>query len=342
MTANIWQGTKYAAQPDTPLWEMNIPGTHDSCAKWNHTAWDDKCQEWSVTEQLDNGVRFLDLRLNYNNDSNRDSNGFTGYDIYHGGFQWATFKPSWYGTTDPARSNTVNVYAEMVDWLKLHPTEFVLVMVANTGGTASDKYTDEFWKIINSVDANPQNDTTDAPNWYLYDLVGGSKADLTYANLKNKFVLIRSDPGWSWQRTGAPTENFGLPDHAYQKSGFNTSAPFFQSQNFWESIDFYDKESRINDLFGQIQNAPATDQHTFLNWISRGWNGVHGPEYYAGYYNPYLSGTIKDMVVLPPGTVSSQDIWRPGQIGVIVMDFPTTDLIQQIIDYRQRPPDPPG
>src|SRR5215471_3836160 len=96
MTAD-WQGNTYAARPETPLWAMNIPGTHDSCARTNHFAYADKCQTWSITEQLNNGIRFLDLRLNYNNDNNRDAHGFTGYDIYHGGFQYATFKPAWYG-----------------------------------------------------------------------------------------------------------------------------------------------------------------------------------------------------------------------------------------------------
>jgi hypothetical protein len=95
---------------------------------------------------------------------------------------------------------------------------------------------------------------------------------------------------------------------------------------------------RINDLFGQIENAPAADKYIFSNWISRGYNGELGPEYYAGYYNPYLSSCIYNMVNgMPPDTVSAETIWRPPHLGVIVMDFPTPALIQQIIDYRQRP-----
>lgn len=73
-----WQGQKYSARPDTPLWEMSIPGTHDSSARTNYFSYADKCQTWSITEQLDHGVRFLDLRLNYNNESSRDAHGFTG------------------------------------------------------------------------------------------------------------------------------------------------------------------------------------------------------------------------------------------------------------------------
>lgn len=161
---------------------------------------------------------------------------------------------------------------------------------------------------------------------------------MTYNNLKGKFVLIRSDPGWTWSRTGFPNESLGLPCDAYLKNGFSTSPPYFQTQNYWEGIGFYDKMTRFNDLFGQIENAPATDQHIFVNWISRGFNGTHGPEYYAGYYNTYLSSYIYTMFNgLPPGTVSADTIWRPPYLGVIVMDFPTEELAAQIVNYRQRP-----
>jgi hypothetical protein len=151
-------------------------------------------------------------------------------------------------------------------------------------------------------------------------------------------VLIRSDPGWKWVLTGEPTQSLGLPWEGYDINGFSTTAPYFQTQNFWKDVGFEDKKADINALFGQIQNEPATDQHTFLNWISRGFNGIHGPEYYAGYYNPYLAGCIDTMVNgLPPHHVSADTVWKPPYIGVNIMDFPTTDLIQKIIDYRPRP-----
>src|SRR5689334_4266768 len=107
-----WQKEKYSAHPDRKLWDMSIPGTHESAATINNNLEADKCQTWSITEQLENGIRFLDLRLNYNNDNNRDKYGFTGFDFWHGGYQNATFKPFWYGVTDPFRSNTANVYGE--------------------------------------------------------------------------------------------------------------------------------------------------------------------------------------------------------------------------------------
>jgi hypothetical protein len=324
MHAN-WQGQKYS--DDTKLWEMSIPGTHDTCARTNHTGYADKCQTWSVTEQLNHGIRFLDLRLNYNNERNRDKNGFTGYDIYHGGFQYATFKPSWYGMVDPTRSDTANVYAEMVEWLTQHPSEFVLVLVANTGGTDNDTYTDEFWKIINST--GPGGSTPTPALWYLHDNTDpAAKQRLIYANLRGKFVLVRSDPGWTWRRSGAPQESLGLPCDAYKINGFSTCAPYFRSQNYWEGVDPDTKQAAIQELFGEIVHAPIGEDFTYFNWISLGfgWH-LHGPEYFADYLNPKLSEMIDHMAQGAPTS--------PPQLGVVVMDFPTTALIQKIIDYRR-------
>ncbi|MFF7992159.1 phosphatidylinositol-specific phospholipase C [Kitasatospora xanthocidica] len=48
-----------------PLLNLTIPGTHDSCCEnpnygteWSHT------QNWGITQQLQEGVRFLDIRCN--------------------------------------------------------------------------------------------------------------------------------------------------------------------------------------------------------------------------------------------------------------------------------------
>lgn len=329
-----WQYQKYASALNTPLWEMSIPGTHDSCARTNHTAYADKCQNWSITEQLNNGIRFLDLRLNYNNNNNRDPNGFTGFDIYHGGFQYATFKPSWYGVVDPSRADTANVYAEMVDWLVANPTEFVIVNVANTGGTASDEFTDEFWKIITSTSKGVN--TPNAELWYLFDLVKGNKADLIYENLKGKFVLIRSDPDWTWSRNGFPKESLGLPCDAYKKNGFSTTVPFFRTQNYWEKVSCDDKKTYINELFGEIQNAHPNEQYIYFNWVSLGfgWSdgGLHGPEYFADRLNPFLTNSIENMV--DRNAVSLGGAPHPPYLGVVVMDFPTILLIQRIVGYR--------
>ena len=58
--------TGWRALPDSrSLLRMTIPGTHDSCCtdpsngtEWSHT------QNWGLTQQLQEGIRFFDIRAN--------------------------------------------------------------------------------------------------------------------------------------------------------------------------------------------------------------------------------------------------------------------------------------
>jgi 1-phosphatidylinositol phosphodiesterase len=49
----------------TPLTALTIPGTHDSCCTdpWHGTEWS-HTQNWGLPEQLQRGIRFLDIRCN--------------------------------------------------------------------------------------------------------------------------------------------------------------------------------------------------------------------------------------------------------------------------------------
>ncbi len=48
--------------PDDTLASITIPGTHDS-ATWNGNVFD-QCQSWTLLQQLEEGIRWFDLRLN--------------------------------------------------------------------------------------------------------------------------------------------------------------------------------------------------------------------------------------------------------------------------------------
>ena len=48
---------------ETMLSSMSIPGTHDTCTQYVGMSYIFKCQNTSVAEQLENGYRYLDMRL---------------------------------------------------------------------------------------------------------------------------------------------------------------------------------------------------------------------------------------------------------------------------------------
>ena len=90
---------------------INIPGTHDSGTKYVDAG---QCQNIPINEQLDMGVRFLDMRVGvmWRNVDGRKQHYLQ---IYHGDF------------------NANLSFDQVVDWcssfLKAHPTEFIVMSV---------------------------------------------------------------------------------------------------------------------------------------------------------------------------------------------------------------------
>ena len=48
---------------NTPVCDINLPGTHDSAARFVRFSYFARCQNRSITEQLNMGIRFFDLRV---------------------------------------------------------------------------------------------------------------------------------------------------------------------------------------------------------------------------------------------------------------------------------------
>ncbi|WP_169812682.1 phosphatidylinositol-specific phospholipase C [Nocardia acidivorans] len=122
-----WMG----ALPDgTSLLRLTIPGTHDSgCTdpgngtEWSHT------QNWSIGEQFQRGIRFLDMRCNGLQDHMSDSFG-----IYHtAAYQGLTFD---------------NVLDTCRDFLARNPGEVIVMRVKKENGTKNDVGGD-FERIFN-------------------------------------------------------------------------------------------------------------------------------------------------------------------------------------------------
>jgi len=98
----------------TSLADLSIPGTHDSCALHEPLPGTAQCQKLSIAEQLNAGVRFLDIRC---------CNTGETFTIYHGIYsEGMTFN---------------QVVAAVTAFLKAHPTESVIMSVkeenSNTG-----------------------------------------------------------------------------------------------------------------------------------------------------------------------------------------------------------------
>jgi len=96
-----------------PLSRISIPGTHDAGARFEPLAGTSKCQDLTITRQLEAGVRFLDIRCRHQNDL---------FNIYHGPVdQGATY---------------ASVLTEVSDFLRANPRETVIMSVKEEGSSS--------------------------------------------------------------------------------------------------------------------------------------------------------------------------------------------------------------
>ncbi|WP_309057213.1 phosphatidylinositol-specific phospholipase C [Streptomyces sp.] len=97
----------------TPLQRLTIPGTHDSGARFGGP-WSE-CQNTTIAQQLDSGIRFLDIRCRVTGGS---------FAIHHG----ASYQNMMFG----------DVLIACRDFLAAHPTETVLMRVRQEYSEESD------------------------------------------------------------------------------------------------------------------------------------------------------------------------------------------------------------
>ncbi|MGA0846114.1 MAG: phosphatidylinositol-specific phospholipase C domain-containing protein, partial [Luteolibacter sp.] len=79
-------GSKWMSQIDNsmPISRITIPGTHDSGARLEPFPATAKCQTHTIAEQLDYGIRFLDMRCRHIGDSFAIHHGPIYQEIFFG------------------------------------------------------------------------------------------------------------------------------------------------------------------------------------------------------------------------------------------------------------------
>jgi len=133
---------------------LSIPGTHDSGARIEPLAGTAKCQNLTITEQLNAGVRFLDIRCRH------VDNSFT---IHHGSVY--------------QNLNFTDVLNMVYGFLNSNPTESVLMSVKEEHDPSNN--TRSFEATFDSYVA------ANAAKWYLQESVP------TLNQAKGKIVLVR-------------------------------------------------------------------------------------------------------------------------------------------------------
>ena len=150
---------------ETPVNEIFIPGTHDSATQYSQLAYFSKCQDSSIAAQLEDGFRYLDIRLGVSGSGEKAKLIF-----YHGFCKCREGLMPWSKTLELG-----SVLDDCYAFLEANPTETVIFAVKMEQG--SDEAA--FQSLLQSyISEQPDK-------WYL------SASLPTLGECRGKLVLMR-------------------------------------------------------------------------------------------------------------------------------------------------------
>lgn len=284
-----------AKYPNRSLTQLNIPGTHDTGTYGGNGEEGTRCQSLTLAQQLDAGVRFLDLRLVYNPNENADDLG-----IFHGDY----FQNVW------LRKDVMPVVNR---FLADNPTECVIFCVnrdSGLSGPKGDPIDAALHKVL--LETLPQNTLYDNNNTVFHDA--------TVGGLKGCVVLLRQDLP---QTYGLDVSNWP-DDKAYSSTDIGVDGKV-ELQNAYEygikrlpSITFHDKWVNVKAHLERATAQGADPTQWFINFSS----ASHSPPT-AGYYPwDFATGNSWGVNYLLSRWLVQRTANAGLRLGTIVMDFP--------------------
>lgn len=249
--------------------EISIPGSHDSAARHAWLGFFSDCQSLSISQQLDAGYRYLDIRLAVSKDRLKFMHGFTNCRT--------SFAP--WSKTLYLEDELEGIYS----FLKKNPTETIIFNVKQEHGKES---VSEFENILNSyVQKNPQY-------WYL------SSSIPTLDEARGKIVLARR-----YEDEAGLKEASGLPLIWIDQRGSQPSeeaAELFESESLLLVIQDrfeYALQDKWKAFFGLYTSNPVkgVDDAILINFLSTKGSLTYGhPFYYASTLNKKFTKLSKD------------------------------------------------
>jgi len=281
------------------LAQLSIPGTHDTMTYLpGGLVPAVRTQTMSLTDQLNAGVRFLDIRV---------GPGLSGdLGLYH-------------GPVPLLGSFNTDVVKTCEDFLSAHPDETIVMSIQDDGSAGSG--------VVDSVMGSHVNGS-DSSFWYTEDTVP------TLGEARGKIVILNRWWGTTLSNDGIP---FPIPNNtAGTYSGANdtfyVSARYEIGDNDTSLSAFIsDKESDITDTLNLAHDE--TDSAWFITFTSAAgknfdqvvWRGI----------NPYsiAEGTVTGDIQGINNFLSGQSY--DARVGSVLMDFVRTPVINQVIGANQ-------
>ncbi len=245
---------------DLSVAAISVPGTHDSGADYGSgdpfTKPFAQCQDWTVSQQLNTGVRYLDVRCR------RSGNVFT---IHHGAFY--------------QKKNFGDILNDCRNFLRANPSETIFMRIKQEHTAADNSMA--FKDIFNRYKANYPG------IWY----TGSTVPNLRQA--RGKIIIL---------------------DNASLGMGLNYGNQ--SNQDKYNTGDVNYKWSQIEAQLNAAKNGSKSK--LYLNHVSA--------------TAPKQLKTPRDMAeACNPKVNNYLSVRGEGRFGIIIMDFPSTNLINKII-----------
>lgn len=238
------------------LRDMNIPGTHDSGTKYTAggvTGIVASCQDLSISEQLESGIRYLDIRLD------------SDLDVNHAGI--VCYTSLW--TSSKHKLTFEKVLDYITDFLENHNTETIIVQTKPEGTMKKDK---NFLDELNNLLSDSKY------SGYLYDNTEKNISELNLGDIRGKFVIFsRNDHPTSAYRYYNWADNC-LNSEARLDSNIVCLQDYYNAKKSTEKIEC------IENFYNDIWQDKNLDSKFIVNFNS--CVGPYCPEYVAGRVNP--------------------------------------------------------
>lgn len=275
---------------DIKISQINIPGTHDTCARYGGPLVE--CQSLELIKQLEAGIRFIDIRCRHKKNE---------FAIYHGIVPQQIF------------FDTVRDVCQ--EFIRSHPRECIIMSIKEEN--KAEKCTRKFEETLNEYLIDNEH------YWYLGDQVP------TLGDVRGRIILLR--------RFSASTMPKGIDVSFWQDNatfdGTRNGVTIYVQDKYKVpsalDVDMKNKWKAIEDALSHANGrTPEHMTEIVLNFAS-GASALAHPCTVAVYMNQ----KIKDYLS------NANNVCRSGY-GIIPMDFPQKDLVQEIIKINYSPSDP--
>ena len=280
-----------------PLSKINLPGTHNSTARYIALPFWCKCQDMSIRGQLDCGVRYLDIRLELKKGRLR---------LVHSVIDCRSSPRPF------SKLYADDVIEQLKDFLCANPTETVLLCVNRDDG-ADDKATfDAFYRSF----VQPQRQL-----WFMHNRIpllhecAGRLVLLRRTGIKENMPYDDFTAGLDVARAFEYPQTPGEPPYAHEaRSRGNQPYGFFTAVQ--DSFNVPPRKKWEQCVLPALRHAKADENTLLINYLSAN-NGLNSPKKCARYVN----------------TRFLQYAAAGGPInGITVFDYVTPELARAVAD----------